>query len=434
MDVLQLAKRVAEEAEVYLVRSIDTPISFESNRLKMSQTKETRGMALRIIKRGRLGFSATTDLRNPQALVDDAASVADLGAEAKFHFPPSAVLREVQVYDPLVAGLAPEAMIAMGQEVIAKIHAYDPEILCDVGISKHVEEVQIYNSNGGSAAYQKTVMGGSIHGNLVRGTDMLDVYEERVRCQLALAYDDLARELIRKFELAKTIAPVSTKPMPVVFTPKGAAGALIGPLEVALSGKTVLQGASPLGDKLGKEVFDRRVSLFDDGTIDFAPHSSVCDDEGVPTRRKALVENGVLFSFYYDLQTAGLAGKESTGNGFRGLYSLPGPALSSVLFAEGEATLDEMVGDVKEGILVDQTMGAWAGNVLSGDFSANVHLGYKIENGQIVGRVKNTMVAGNVHEAFKNALLSIGSEAVWVGGSLRIPPLYFGSLSVSSKG
>ncbi len=92
-----------------------------------------------------------------------------------------------------------------------------------------------------------------------------------------------------------------------------------------------------------------------------------------------------------------------------------------------------MVSGVKEGVLVDQVMGAWAGNILSGDFSANIHLGYKIENGQIVGRVKDTMVAGNVFEVFKNSVEAIGKESSWVGGSLKLPALLLSSISVSSK-
>jgi len=77
-------------------------------------------------------------------------------------------------------------------------------------------------------------------------------------------------------------------------------------------------------------------------------------------------------------------------------------------------------------------MGAGQGNVMGGDFSGNGLLGYKIENGEITGRVKDTMVAGNVHEDFKK-LAAIGSETRWVGGSMRTPALAFEALTVSAK-
>ncbi|MCL5959320.1 MAG: TldD/PmbA family protein [Chloroflexi bacterium] len=432
-QLLALAMRAADEAEVYQEISSGTPVSFESNRLKMLQTKETRGMALRIIRNGRIGFSSSTNLMDPKALVDSALAVSEFGAEAKFGLPNSSISREVQVYDPIVEGVSVETMIAMGQSMVDMLRGYNPDILCDAGVSRSSATVRIVNSAGTDLSYEKTVMAGSIHGNLVRGTDMLDIYDSKVTCGMVASYDEIAQEVIKKFELAARTADVTTKPMPVIFTPKGASATLLLPLQSAFSGKSVLQGASPIGDKLNQKAFDERFSIYDDATIDLAPGSAICDDEGVPTRRTSLAEKGIVRNFYYDLQTAGLAGRKSTGNGYRSLATMPSPALSTLIFEPGDTEYEDMIADIKEGIVVEQVMGAWAGNVLSGDFSANVYLGYKIENGTIVGRVKNTMVAGNVFEIFKNNLVALGARSVWVGGTLKIPAMYFHSLSISTK-
>jgi PmbA protein len=91
-----------------------------------------------------------------------------------------------------------------------------------------------------------------------------------------------------------------------------------------------------------------------------------------------------------------------------------------------------MVADIKEGLVVEQLMGAEQGNVLGGDFSGNVLLGYKIENGKITGRVKNTMVSGNIYQALKE-IVALGREARWVGGAIRTPHIYCAGLSVASK-
>jgi PmbA protein len=91
-----------------------------------------------------------------------------------------------------------------------------------------------------------------------------------------------------------------------------------------------------------------------------------------------------------------------------------------------------MVRDIKEGLVVEFLIGAEQGNILNGDFGGNVLLGYKIENGDITGRVKDTMVAGNVYQLLKQ-LEAIGNEARWVEGFLSTPCLYCSSLSVASK-
>ena len=91
-----------------------------------------------------------------------------------------------------------------------------------------------------------------------------------------------------------------------------------------------------------------------------------------------------------------------------------------------------MVNDIKEGLVIEQVMGATQGNVLGGNFSGNVLLGFKIENGKIVGRVKDTMVSGNIYQLLKEIAV-IGSDAKWVGGLLNTPSIYLPSASVASK-
>ena len=142
---------------------------------------------------------------------------------------------------------------------------------------------------------------------------------------------------------------------------------------------------------------------------------------------------GTVKQSLYDLQTAARAKTQSTGNGSRNHGGLPSPSPSAFTIAPGNTTFEEMVQDIKEGLVIEQLMGAEQGNILGGDFSGNVLLGYKVENGKIVGRVKNTMVSGNVYQVLKE-ITAIGNKARWVGSFLQTPHLYLPSLSVASKG
>jgi PmbA protein len=109
------------------------------------------------------------------------------------------------------------------------------------------------------------------------------------------------------------------------------------------------------------------------------------------------------------------------------------PAISSFIISEGDVSFEDMVKDIKEGLVVEHLIGAEQGNLLGGDFGGNVLLGYKVENGEIVGRVKDTMISGNVYQVLEG-LLGIGREARWVDGILRTPPLYCPCISVATKG
>jgi PmbA protein len=193
----------------------------------------------------------------------------------------------------------------------------------------------------------------------------------------------------------------------------------------------VLEGASPLGDKLGKQVFDNKLSLVDDATLAYRPTSRPCDDEGVASRRIPLINEGRVSSFLYDLKTAAKVGTVSTGSGGRG-GGLPSPSYSALIFNPGDTAFEDMVADIKEGLIVEYLMGAGQSNVLGGDFSGNVLLGYKIEDGKIVGRVKDTMVSGNIYKVLKE-VVAIGSDNRWVGDTMNTPSIYCPVLAVASK-
>jgi len=133
----------------------------------------------------------------------------------------------------------------------------------------------------------------------------------------------------------------------------------------------------------------------------------------------------------YDLQTAGLANTQSTGNGDRS-GGLPAPRVSALVIEPGDIAFEDMVKDLREGLVVEQLMGAEQTNILGGEFGGNVLLGYKVEKGEIVGRVKDTMVSGNVYKVLSE-LAAIGKETRWVGGMISTPAIFCPKLEVTSK-
>jgi PmbA protein len=429
--ILAQAKKVAEEADVFLVSAEETPVQFEANRLKHIQSKQSTNVALRIIKDGRLGYATGTNVGDIQSLVDNAVETARFGTRAKFELPSATPYPKVDTFDPDVESVSVEKMAQLGEELIALITGHTPEIICEALVEKETVALRLINSRGGQASYKKSIFTIGVVGSLIRGTDMLFVGEGQSSGHPLTEVGEIAKVVLRQLDLAKNQASVPTRQLPVIFTPEGVASALISPLMTAFNGKTVLEGASPVGKKLGKQVFDSKLSLWDDPTIAYRPYSRPCDDEGVPSRRTPLIEKGVVANFLYDLQTAALAKTKSTGSASRG-GGLPLPSPSTLVIAPGKASFDDMVSDIKEGLVIEQLMGAEQGNILGGDFSGNVLLGYKVESGKIVGRVKNTMVSGNVYQLLKE-ISAIGSQPKWVSGVINTPPLYCPRLSVASK-
>jgi len=431
--IMKRARAVAEEAEVFFVTLRETPVGFETNRLKMLETRERTTVSLRIIKDGKIGFATTTRLSDVETLVGMAVETAQFGAAARFSLPSAQAYPKIEVYDQRVELVTVEDMVEIGNSLIARVRDHSPELICQAEVTKSIGEVRVLNSCGGEASYRKSFFAVGIEGALIRDTDMLFVGDMESSCHPIRDFDALAATVIWQLELAKHSASVPTGQLPVIFTPKGVRSAFFAPLALAFNGKMVVQGASPLVGKQGVQLFDRRLSVWDDATIAYRPASRPCDDEGIPSQRTALIEQGMVANFLYDLQTAAVAGTRSTGNGSRVRGGMPMPSPSAFIFGEGNTAFPDMVRDIKDGLVVEELIGAEQGNVLGGEFSGNVLLGYKVERGEVVGRVKDTMVSGNIYHALKE-LNAIGEEAKWVGGTLRTPALYCSRLAVASKG
>ena len=431
-ELLDRASRAADQAEVFRVSSRSTPVSFEANRLKSIETRDSSAVGIRILKGGRVGVSAATGPTAPQGLLTRALECLPYGPLAAMDLPGPQQYPNVPVYDEATAALPVEAMVELGRELVDRMQQKWTDVQWDCRVSRMIATHRLVNSRGCSAEYASSSFSVSIEGTLVQGTDMLFVHDAQRRCGPITDTSSLAQTLDQRLEWARELVPAPSGDVPVIFTPQGVAGVLLGPLLAGFSGRAILQGASPLVKKLGEELVDPCVTIWDDPTLPHVPGSRMCDDEGVASRRLPLIERGVARNFLYDLQTAGQAGARSTGSASRPPGSLPVPAPSVIVVEAGKTPFEEMLAAQDDALIVESLLGAGQGNVLGGDFSANVLLGYRVTKGRVVGRVKNTVITGNAYRALKN-VLALGSESQWVGGSLQTPAICSGGVSVSSN-
>ncbi|GBD11380.1 Metalloprotease TldD [bacterium HR23] len=431
-DILERARRVADEAEVFAVTSVDTPVHFEANRLKAVQERQTWAAGLRIIKGGRIGLASTNRQDDPQGVVERALETLALGAEATFTLPEPQPYPHVPLYDPTVEALSAQALVDLGQGAIDALLSRWPQVLWECRVGKAVSTVTILNSKGLHASYTRSITSIGLEGSWIQDGDMVFFWESQVSCHPIRDSGEVVASLHAQLENAQRLVPAPQGEVPVVFTPKGVASLLMMPLLSGLNGRNLVRKASPLEGKMGQQVVDPRFTLVDDPTIPYTPGSRAFDDEGVPSQRIPLIERGVLQGFLFDLQTASLAKARSSGSASRSVGTLPSPSSSVVVITEGDTPLADALGTLRQGLIVEGVLGAGQGNVLAGDFQANVLLGFRVEGGQVVGRVKETMVSGNVYHALQR-LIAVSRERRWVGGSLLSPTLICAGVTVAAK-
>jgi len=427
-QVIDLANQKGVKAEVYYASSQDTPIEFANNRLKSLETKASEGIALRIIVDGKLGFASSSDLTRLPDLVDAAIATAEIGDPVEFDFS-----QDVNYAETKSDYQTPKTdkLVKIGEDLIEKVHQYNPDILVDVSFHSRSGVEKLATTSSVYTEQHSQSVSAVLSGNLVRGEDFLQAYAYEVAGDRQPDYQAVLQKLIQKYQRAEGKATITSGTYPVLFTPSAASSTMGRMFGTIFSGQSIVQKASPLTDKLGEKIVDDRLTVYEDPTIGIA--ACKFDDEGVPTSKKNLIDRGVVQQFYWDRRWAARQGTESSGNGFRGGISRPSPSLANVCIAPGSTSVDDLIAGMDEGIIVDQVLGAGQSNVLAGEFSVNIDLGYKVEGGKIVGRVKDTMVAGNIFEAFSN-LVDLSDRPDWVGGSSLIPHILFAKLGVAARG
>jgi PmbA protein len=406
-QLLELAAQAgAEAAEVFQARSHSRPIFFESNRLKQLESTQSEGTALRLWRNGCPGLAVAYGPVEPQALVERAISISglnepeniEIGSKAKTrHYPDQGIFLPV------------EQLVSWGKEAIALIREVYPDVICNGEWDCEIESTRLINSFGLDCSHTDTTLSGYIETEWVRGDDFLNISDGQTQ-RNSLEPRKLANRILQRLNWAKKNVTPPRGRVPILFTAK-AADLLWDTVSAALNGKQVLEGASPWSDRLRELVTNHQITISQKPKE--GPFSCPFDDEGTATRPIVFIQNGILQLFYTDRTTGRLLGSGTTGNGFRlGLGSYPTPELFNLLVEPGKRSLLELTAMLDDGIIVDQMLGGGAG--ISGDFSINIELGYRVRKGEIVGRVKNTMVAGNVYKALKQ-LVELGNDGEWNG-------------------
>lgn len=259
--------------------------------------------------------------------------------------------------------------------------------------------VALAASNGFSGAYIATHS--SIAASVLAGTgtEMERDHEWHSAC---FAADLRAPEDIGRIAGERAVARLhprkaDTAAVPVMFENR-VAGTLLRSLAGAISGPAIARGTSFLKDRLETAVMPASVTVFDDPLRRRGLRSKPFDAEGIATRRRALIEAGVLKGWLLDCASARQLGLSSTGNAARSTSGPPSPAPSNLYMEPGSKTPDALMKDMGRGLLVTEMMGMGV-NIVTGDYSRGA-AGFWIEDGAIAHAVSEVTIAGNMADMF----------------------------------
>jgi PmbA protein len=394
----------ADEAEVYgeSVRTIT--VTIEKNDLQISRSQAETMIGVRALIGKRIGFSSTNDPTALDRASRDAVVLAKASpADEKNILPPVTDIPYVNgIYDPQAEGFTIEQAIGYAIQMLDLARGIDRRLILGDGLfAVEIGERALVSSHG-NALHEKgslfsyyalaTARDGEKVSNMdyqfdasrtVRGIDIEPI--TRRACENALG--SLGAEKGESFNGT------------VLLSPNAVQGIFAGLILFQANAKNVLRGMSRWGAKIGEAVAAPILSIVDDGLLPAGLATASFDREGLAHRRLDLIRAGTLTALMHNSYSANAMGKESTGHASGSARSIPGIGPTNFEILPGEATKDDLIGEIKQGLLVTRFSGR--ADPISGDFSGVAKGGYLIKNGKLDRPVTGTLVSGNAFQALK---------------------------------
>jgi PmbA protein len=435
-----IAKAAAQGASQGDVLMAETQSFFVTVRMgeveKISQSGEKR-LGLRLFFGQRSACASTSDISEEaiNRLVQETVAMAQTTAEDPHGGLPQAdeLAREIPDLDLLdhsARSVAVEEKIQLALNTEKSALAFDERITNSEGaeFSDGFGRVIYANSHGFSGEYEGSNFGHSVAPVAKANGSMQRDYwysSNRKFARLDSAQsvgEKAARRVLRRLGARK----VKTCEVPVVFDPEMAAS-LLRALSSAISGYALYKGASFLVGKLGAQIGSESLTVIDDATLPGALGSKPFDGEGLPTRKKTIVERGRLQSYLLDSYSGRKLGMASTGNASRSVSEPPGVAPANFYLAPGTDSPEEIIASTKRGFYVTELIG-FGVNMVTGDYSRGA-AGLWIENGELAYPVEEVTIAGNLQAMLQNIEM-VGNDLV-LRARIAAPTLKIARMTVA---
>ena len=436
--MLTAARRAgADAADALAVDGASVSIDLRAGRLEQAERAEGVELGLRVLVGRRQACVSVSDTSDATiaAIAERAVAMAREAPEDPHAglADPSQLARDWDLAALDLCDSAPEPSAALLEDEARRAEAAAmalPGIVqVEAGAGHSLRRMHLAASNGFAGGYARSSRSVSAVAFIGEGTGMERDWAGEGRIYAADMPDAegigrLAAE--RALARAGAVKP-RTGAYPVLFDER-VASSLIGHLLSAVNGASVARGSSWLRDALGAQVLPAGLSVIEDPHRPRISGSRPFDAEGLPTRRRAIVQDGVLTGWTLDLATARKLGMASTANAARGTSSPPSPATSNIDLTPGTATRDDLIAQMGTGLLITSLIGSSV-NPTTGDYSRGAS-GFWVEGGQITHAVNECTIAGNLRDMLMRIIPANDARAHL---STRVPSLLVEGLTIAGS-
>ncbi|WP_436397527.1 metalloprotease TldD [Roseobacter sp. S98] len=453
LNILRDATAGADDGELFLERRRSESLVFDDGRLRNANYDAGQGFGLRAVRGEVAGYAHSTDIS--ASALKRAAETARLAVGeggGTWADAPAATNERLYTDSDPIAGTTFPVKVDTLREIDAFARALDPRVVqVSANIAASIQEIEILRPDGRSVRDARPMTrvnvsviveekgrreSGSAGGGGRIGLDgLLDPADWQAK----------AREALRIAVVNLDAVPAPAGVMDVVLGPGWPGILLHEAIGHGLEGDFNRKGSSAFAGLMGQQIASRGVTVLDDGTIPDRRGSITVDDEGTPSARNTLIEDGVLVGYMQDRQNARLMGVKPTGNGRRESYAhAPMPRMTNTYMLGGETDPADILADLKDGIYA-VGFGGGQVDITNGKFVFSCTEAYRVENGKPGAPVKGATLIGDGATALKHirgigndmsldpGMGNCGKAGQWVPVGVGQPTLMIGGLTVGGS-
>lgn len=407
----------ADDGELFLEYQQSENFVFDDGQLKNANFDTSQGFGLRAVAGEMSGYAHASELSEEALLrAGDTIKAVQVGHDGTMAQGPAQTNQSLYMEDNPLNQTPFETKVRLLSGMDAYARGLDERIRqFSASLSGSWQAVQIIRADGSRAADIRPLVRLNVScivgdGDRLEagsyGTGGRETYESYINSDTwQMAVEEALRQAI--VNLGSVSAPAGE--MPVVLGPGWPAILLHEAIGHGLEGDFNRKKTSAFSELVGERVAAPGVTVVDDGTIENRRGSLTVDDEGTPTQRTVLIEDGVLTGYMQDRMNARLMGKHATGNGRRESYAhLPMPRMTNTVMEDGNYDPEEIIKSVKKGLYA-VNFGGGQVDITSGKFVFTCTEAYQVENGKIGAAVKGATLIGNGPDALTKVSL-IGND------------------------
>ncbi len=440
LDILRYAVKEAEaqgadDAEAYAAVSAESEVFIENNDLKQAKSQAISSIGIRVLLNGSLGFYSVNRLSKDdvKGAVSMAIKVARVSPKDRYNSLPSrSKVRLLRgIYDRKAESFEASDAAGLAAEMLQAAKSYDSRVSVDSGnLASAVATHALANSNGIELKERISTFSWSIMGMAIADSNVSSFDFQSGGSHFVKDIDARRASVEFAETVVNSLGPqrITSFRGEMLLTPSAVNELVEEVISYSINSDAVQKKSSQFAGKLGKKVSSELLAVEDDATNTEGLGAASFDREGVPHKRNAVIEKGVLKKFLYNTYTARKDGVRSTGNASGSTSSPPSVSATNFIIRPGRSTIDALVSEMENGIIISR----FSGNVnpVNGDFSGVVKGGRLVKNGEIKHAVKEVMMAGNVFDALRH-LTGVSREQKAIFDSI-LPYMRFDNVSFTA--